>query len=407
MKYLLISFFLILSAHAHNLESPPHLDPQMTSSEYRIHLASAHLIQTKAEPSIEKAIALGERLSKWIALINNSRTPHTAIRLTSPETRHSFPISSPNIYSPEIVEKRTAEILRDLPASMSQVILDQGELPSSPLIDDQTFIKHARLIDRNYQNGARYKSLDYYRSTYTSYAGMDVRGFYFLTTNKITAHELRDVNLIPENMKAPIREALIGICNNDGAPMFSTCEKKVDKAFAENKLADIYNKAYPTALQNWNSFFRIGARRDDVKWTGNTMTVPFNTPSIEKFIPYLQNNIQDEYRFKDWRLMLQFGNFYDGPVLIFRPNVVPHVNKLAGNEITMDSNQPIEEYESQWIIRHEFGHVLGLPDCYHEFYDKKLRAYVNYQLDTTDLMCSRAGNMNERIYNELAKAYKK
>jgi hypothetical protein len=73
----------------------------------------------------------------------------------------------------------------------------------------------------------------------------------------------------------------------------------------------------------------------------------------------------------------------------------------------MDSNQPIEEYESQWTIRHEFGHVLGLPDCYHEFYDVNARAYVNYQLDITDLMCSRAGNMNERIYKELKEAYEK
>jgi len=91
---------------------------------------------------------------------------------------------------------------------------------------------------------------------------------------------------------------------------------------------------------------------------------------------------------------------------VFQPGVVPHVNGLGGNEIVMDSNQPIEEYESQWTIRHEFGHVIGLPDCYHEFYDVSQQAFVNYQLDITDLMCSRAGNMNERIYNELKRVYK-
>ncbi len=104
---------------------------------------------------------------------------------------------------------------------------------------------------------------------------------------------------------------------------------------------------------------------------------------------------------------MNFGNYSSGPRLVFEAGVVPHVNGLGGDTITMDSNQPIEEYESQWTIRHEFGHVLGLPDCYHEFYDVDLKAYVNYQLDITDLMCSRAGNMKERIYLELKKAYTK
>jgi hypothetical protein len=103
---------------------------------------------------------------------------------------------------------------------------------------------------------------------------------------------------------------------------------------------------------------------------------------------------------------MTFGNYPNGALLKFEAGVVPHVNGLGGNEIVMDSTQPIEEYESQWTIRHEYGHVIGLPDCYHEFYDSELGAFVNYQLDVTDLMCSRAGNMKERIYKELVRVYR-
>jgi hypothetical protein len=71
----------------------------------------------------------------------------------------------------------------------------------------------------------------------------------------------------------------------------------------------------------------------------------------------------------------------------------------------MDANSSLDEFDSQWTLRHEFGHVLGLPDCYHEFYDTKIEAYVNYQIDVTDLMCSRSGNMNERIFKELKRTY--
>ena len=44
---------------------------------------------------------------------------------------------------------------------------------------------------------------------------------------------------------------------------------------------------------------------------------------------------------------------------------------------------------------------MGLPDCYFEFYDEQNQMGVSYQIDTTDLMCSRAGNFNERLYKEL------
>ena len=70
-----------------------------------------------------------------------------------------------------------------------------------------------------------------------------------------------------------------------------------------------------------------------------------------------------------------------------------------------DANTPLEEYEVQWTIRHEFGHILRLPDYYVEFYDTHEDIAINYQLDTTDLMCSRAGDFNERIYTELKRVY--
>jgi bacillopeptidase F (M6 metalloprotease family) len=71
----------------------------------------------------------------------------------------------------------------------------------------------------------------------------------------------------------------------------------------------------------------------------------------------------------------------------------------------MDANQSIEEDDSKLVIRHEFGHILGFPDCYHEFYDTELDGFVNYQLDTTDIMCSGTGAMTERMYKELKRVY--
>lgn len=407
MHYIIIAIGLLASSISYAL---PHLDLEMTSEEYRVHLAQLAKNKTLGpdDPAIAASIKLGERLSKWIAKVNASRPADAAIRLTSPLTRRGVPIETPSIYNPTIIKAGAEKIVSELPEAMKSVITSTDELPATIGMDDETFIKHARLLDRNYQSAARYKSVNPYRMQYTSAASEDVRGYYYLTQNKIGKEELQDVATIDADKIAPIKDALTKICLNSGDSL-AACKKKVEAAFTSNTLAALYTKYFAASQKNWNDFFIIpsNGRRSDLAWTDAIMTVPFNTPSIAKFIPYLQVNIEDEFRFGNWKLKMNFGSFSNGPELIFQAGVVPHVNGLGGNQIVMDSNQPIEEYESQWTIRHEFGHVLGLPDCYHEFYDTNLNAYVNYQLDITDLMCSRAGNMKERIYTELKKAYGK
>lgn len=408
MKYMTLFLSMVFAGSA--FAAPLHLDLEMSSDEYRALLKQQSKSSNKQmvadDPAIATAIKIGERLSKWIAKVNTGRTAETAIRLTSATTRRGIPIDKPNKYSPAIIKTDTQNIMAELPASMRDVLTSTAELPGTIPMDDESFIILARKVDRNYQSAARYKSVDQYRYYYIQAAAKDVRGYYYLTQNKIGANELRDVSVISSSQVAPIKEALGLICLNTTANI-SKCKSEVDSAFSKNTVAAVYNKYIAKAKKNWNDFFVIpvSARRTDIVWSGNTATVPFNTPEIPKFIPYLQNNIEDEFRWNGWEMKMVFGNYPDGPLLKFEAGVVPHVNGLGGNEIVMDSNQPIEEYESQWTIRHEFGHVIGLPDCYHEFFDSTAQAYVNYQLDITDLMCSRAGNMNERIYNELKQAY--
>lgn len=409
-----LALVISLPALAH-ITGAPHMDPEMSSSEYREYLKSVQKntgsqksMPMESNTSIERSLKLGERLSLWVKKINETRTPETAIRLTSPETRISYPIDRPNKYSPKILAEEASALEKSMPKEMVDVIWGTGEIPSDTKgLDDKTFAIQGRLLDKNYQGAARYKSLNPWREQYKTAAAADVRGYYFLTKNNITAEDLQDVGAIDPVKLELIKDALFRTCRNKERSRVTKCQSVVNRAVAKNELAALYENTIGAAKENWDAFFKIptNARRKDVSWQDQTMTVPFNTPRIEKFIPYLQLNIEDEFRFNQWALKLNFGTFIRGPVLKFEAGSVPHVNRLGGNEITMDSNQPIEEYESRWVIRHEFGHVIGLPDCYHEFFDEKLDAYVNYQLDVTDLMCSRAGYMNERIFNELKEAY--
>ena len=415
MKTLSALLVLSVSASAFATGSRPHLDPETTSAEYRSYLAttkkaSGNKMIVDGDPSIEFSIKLGERLAKWVNKINEGRTPETAIRLTSPETRISYPIDKPNLYNPEILAKEAEALKISMPRAMVDVIWGSDELPSDTAgIDDKTFSAQGRLLDRNYQGAARYKSLNPWREEYKGQAALDVRGYYYFTKNNIKASDLADVAKIDPTKLEDIKTALYRTCRNYEGTKETQCKSTVAKAVKANGLADLFEQTMPAAKANYDGFFLIpeDGRRKDVLWSNNTMTVPFNTPSIEKFVHYLQDNIEDEYRFNGWGLKLAWGTYSDGPRLVFKAGEVPHVNGLGGNEITMDSNQPVEEYESRWTIRHEFGHVLGFPDCYHEFFDTELNGYVNYQLDVTDLMCSRAGNFKERMYNELVEAYAK
>ena len=407
MRHILATALLTLSfqAWAH---PPVHLDLEMDSSEYRELLKTLKPSKEVDHPAVAEALRLGERLSQWLAFENARRTPETALRLTSPGTRRGIPIDSPSIYSEKTIEATNTALAAELPAVM-KAVLDGAEFPAALPISDEQFVLLARRVDRNYQSAARYKSLLPWMSHYIAAKSKDVRSYHFFVTNGWTTTRFADFNQLPAVEKELVKGHLVGMCLNNGISTVEACRNRVLQAEGLNSLGQLFATLSAHSARVWRNFFDIPAYavRNDVDHADpQVMVMPFNTPSIPKFIPYLQDNVEEEFKFGDWGMKIVFGDFPDGAYLKFEPGVVPHVNGLGGNEIVMDSNQPIEEYESQWTIRHEFGHVIGLPDCYHEFYDQQQGAFVNYQLDVTDLMCSRAGNMNERIFNELVRVYR-
>lgn len=193
---------------------------------------------------------------------------------------------------------------------------------------------------------------------------------------------------------------------NSGTSL-STCEKSFDLAASINNVRDYKNKYWKDGQNTWKSFYEISRPRTDVTWSKDApevMSAPFVDPANAKIAKWLKDNIEDEFKTDSWNFELNFTADNAGTAYLqFKPNVTPHVTQ--GNIIVMDANSPIEEFSVKWTIRHEYGHILRLPDCYVEFYDEKEEVAVNYQLDVTDLMCSRSGDMNDRIYQELKRVY--
>lgn len=388
------------------LSAPVHIDLEASSEIYRNHLAKAPKSKKADDPAIVKALAWGNRLALWLSHENSRRGADRQLRLTSQGTRRGIPIDAPSIYSQKTVAKELERLATELPATMIEVLAGE-EFPALLPLSDADFVVVARKVDRNYQTAARYKSLLPWLEHYKRAKAEDIRAYYYFKENGWTAQKFEAFDTFSNDVKKELRFLLQELCLNSNETALS-CQRSIKNAERRKQLPSLFVELFSAGQKTWSDFFVVPdyAVRQDISWNHpDRAQIPFNTPEAERFIPYLRDNIQDEFKFNDWKLELNFGVFANGPRLKFESGTVPHVDRLGGNNIVMDSNQSIEEYESQWVIRHEFGHVLGLPDCYHEFYDQNLGAFVNYQLDTTDLMCSRAGNMNERIFLELERVY--
>ena len=408
MKTAILTAILAISTSAFSLASNHHLEIELSSKESHnkwIEHTQTNFTNSGMSSSIEMATSAGIRLHEWLDVLNSTRKDNP-IKLTSSKTRKGYPIENPKIYSPTIVQNRITELLSEFPPSMKEIIFEgsdfSAELPEE--LTEETFIKKAYLLDRIYQAAVRWEtvmkpSMRYYKSR----LWQDVRGIYGLKKLENLVDKLENFDSQTDEVKSIINYGLKGICVNNRIKA-SRCETIVN---SDTPRISLYKRYIDRAERNWQSFFKLQNPRRDVVWESeNEMKVTFADPKDERIASFLKDNIEDEFRFGDWRLSMEFVPLSWGVSrLEFKSGVTPHVNKLGGNIITMDKAASIDEYDIQWTIRHEYGHVIGLPDCYFEFYDEQNQMGVSYQIDTTDLMCSRAGNFNERLYKELKSNY--
>jgi len=180
------------------------------------------------------------------------------------------------------------------------------------------------------------------------------------------------------------------------------------KAIKNRQVLAYHQQYVAAAAQMYNELFELQNPRPEVVWNNkhpDVMAMPFSLPDRQDVQEWFKTNVEDEYHLNDWSLQINYSKLGNLARIVFTPGTTPHVNGLGGDTIYMDANRALQEYEVTWTIRHEFGHVLGFPDCYVEFYDTKHDVMVNYQVDITNLMCSRRGHLQPKHYEQLKKYY--
>ena len=396
--------------------STPHIPLELTfeesrqwqkTIEYNQSLKNGDQEEFETTREIELATSAGEILGKWLEKINENRGDDP-IRLTSVSTRRGIPIDKPSKYGPSTVEKTYKEFQESMPKAMFAVFFENAPLTSELPVEKDLFIEWARKLSKHYQSAVRWTGMQRWRGYYTQRRFDDVRGYYHLKNLKDLDGKLDTYTNLSTEDKAELKKHLLGICLNT-THSESQCESHFQAYASKNRLKSFKNKYWNHSEKLWRAFFDISSPRHDVEWSHKNpyvMEVPFLNPERTDIANWLKENVEDEFRREEfnWSLLLSFVDRGFGiSRLDFKPNVTPHVS--GGNLIVMDANTSLEEYSVKWTIRHEYGHILRLPDCYFEFYSPEENLMINYQLDVTDLMCSRAGDMNDRIYHELKRVY--
>ncbi len=409
-----VSLFHLGMTHASALNSsalhpqPLHFDLEMTGEEY-LKLHEAQMI-TLDNPLVkymfDDIFATGKRNLDWIRKLNQNRP--SPISLSTPETQNGFPITEPRIYNPTLIRESYNQLQKDMPQALKQIIFGTDTLPSELPTTVEEYIIWGLKVDRVYQIAARWKSMEPFMDYLKDASLRDIRGYYYLTNTPGYPDALQNWNQISPKEQPQVKEWLKQVCVND-LKNVRRCQTLLDQAVSSQKVFDFFKDHQSAAAEIISDMMNIpsGVRFAKTQWlTPDTFAIPFVDPNDNAKKAYLSDNIQAEWKQLPFSLQVQFvpQNQF-GVEVIWQPGITPHVSGLGSSQIYMDSNAPISEYDVQWTIRHEFGHVLGFPDCYTEFYDDNLQAIVGYQLDITDLMCSRRGHLKARHVSELKNVY--
>jgi hypothetical protein len=399
---------------------PPHYDLQMSSQDLERAL-SRQLLNQSAEFSNQdqqqplnrlhqQIIEMGRLNLEWLELINSKR--ENPIVLYKPGELKGIPIETPASYGPTVIENRHSSLVEELPEAM-KAILQRGESPTPdlPTENAEDYRQFARQVDGLYGMTLRWEMMKRWLSYLAARRAEDIRGYHFLSKKDNLESYLRTYSAHPEEEQMKIRFWLQTLCYNSAQfssdQHFRNCRTEAEQSLEQDQAYEFSQRYWSFAQRRYEAFFKIPSHTRN----GSTQKLPkgfvseFRSASPE-MQAFLKDNIEDEFQLGEFNLEVKFtSSRFSGVFVEWLPDVTPHVKGLGSDHIVMNSRDLLEDWNTQWTIRHEFGHVLGLPDCYIEFYERDKGVITNYQIDVDDLMCSRSGLMNERIANELEAAY--
>lgn len=386
---------------------PADLGPEGTQLQQPVtQVAEAHA-DSPAEKKLKAVTSMGQKVIAWLNLVNLHRDEAHRLNLADKTTKNPVPPEKPSITSiPIILEKFSARIA-DLPPEMQAYLIKDQKPVETPPVPDDVFLKHIRNLNSSYQQALRWIGHEPYFDIYAEQTVYDIRGYYFFKKEVDVEEKLKNFQTLDTEKKQSYQTWLIGLCHNSKINI-SDCASELVTTIEKQTVLAYYSKYFPQAKKTYQGFFEAEHLRDDLTWDTNKiqLTQNFILPTLTKVAHWLKSNIEDEWKGLQFQLKLNFVPENDfSPFVKFVKGVTPNVSGARQEIITMDPDYSLDDYSTQWTIRHEFGHILGFPDCYLEFYEKQTETMTYYTIEPENLMCAWGGKFQPSQIEQLRKAY--
>jgi hypothetical protein len=353
----------------------------------------------------------GKRAILWFEKINSARDSQHKLDLSVKGSSKGIPINDPLKTNTKIVTDHFNQLMNETNSFLSSVIGSTIELPNYTGVNDLEFVKTIRSFDILYQQTIRWSIARENLSWYINRSLWDVRGHLFLKATEDLQKKLSNWSSLSDLEKYNFKIWLMELCHNGDFDV-AECNETLSRAIKRGNAYTFYQRVISFGEEMYQSFFQVSSTRirPEIYWNQNksTLVSPFLLPPRLDVKNWLVENVEDEWKNDNFNLHLKFIEVSENliPHIEFESGVSAHVDRVGGDTITIDADHSINNFNQRWSIRHEYGHILGFPDCYLEFYDVKEEAMIYYEIDTDNVMCSRHGHVQNEHILKLQTVYK-
>lgn len=292
------------------------------------------------------------------------------------------------------VESRSYNFENPLVLSIEGMKKDYLQIKNDPQIEDRSSD-----LFYLYNNDQRFESQRCQFSALAEKRKYDLRPYLNITHECYKKYKVNHcddseyINMSPEK-ESWTKTNAVDLCLSFSKSI--SCHKEFTINLRNNTLGEMikrYQERFET--ERYATLFKLRSSHNKYSCTQFSdkveMLLKVYAPAFDQnYIRELLNEVELTWKNDKFRLKLVQVDAEGVDVIRILPTskVVSYVPDIDNRSVYLSSAQDLPT--TKRILAHEFGHVLGFPDCYIEFFDdiKKQLVYYEISKNYTNIMCS-------------------